>query len=1033
MPRRTSRRTPFRTSRHTVRGRGVRGRWLLALLGLALAVGRAAAPAGAQPQASAQPTRDVTGRVTIEGIGEPLPGALVAINGRAQGVQTNARGQFRLPVPQGDVVLLVRAIGYVRREVRVPAGQAAVEVALTRDVLQLERVTVTGAATTVDRRNAATAVTVVAAEDLARVPAPSLESQLQGKVVGANINMNSGAPGGGGQIQIRGPTSVLGRADPLFVVDGVLIDNTGTSTGINSVTGASGRGTNVTNASQDNAVNRLADINPNDIEDLQVLKGAAASAIYGSKATNGVIVITTKRGRAGANTYRALQRLGQNQLQNTLPSRRFPNRQAAIEASGTNPDAIARVNAAYDADPSPYYDNVRKLYDQRDPSFETVVSAAGGTERTRYFAGGTVKRDVGTQRGTNAALQSLRLNLDQSLGSRFTVGLSTNVLRDRAARGLSGNDNAQTSPLYVFAYAPGVIDLDRRDSVGNYVTNPFAGGGLRISNPFQTLSALVNSDETDRQIGGANVKYSAVTTDRHTVTLSFIGGIDRYDQSLRTYLPNYIQNEGADGFRGRVVEGSAASRLLNTSLNAVWTFTPRNRFFEASTSAGTQYEQRENNTFYVRARGLLPGTDYVNQGTPTISQTRLLVRDEALYAQEQVTVRERLLLSGRLRAERGSANGDRDKYYYFPAFSGSFRFTPPVPGADELKLRAAVGTSGNQPRYGDRDLTLNATGIIGGQNAVGTAATLGNPDIRPERMTEQEYGLDGSFFKQRLAFEATYFDRSIRDLLLAAPLAPTSGLGSQVINGGRLSTKGVELGLTAQPVQTRGFSWTSQTSWYTYTSLIKESAVPPFNVPNSGFGAEYGRARWVEGYRSTLIWGNRKRADGTTVDSVLGDAAPKFTMNFSNRFAAGPFGLNVVVDYRHKGYVSDMTQSIYDDAKNSYDYDDPAPNGDPRPLGLYRSQERTNGNSTVLIQDGSFVKLREVTLSWQAPRRLVARIPRASDLRVTLSGRNLFISTPYWGLDPEVSNFGNQNISRFVDLTIYPPSKSYFFSVDLGF
>lgn len=209
--------------------------------------------------------------------------------------------------------------------------------------------------------------------------------------------------------------------------------------------------------------------------------------------------------------------------------------------------------------------------------------------------------------------------------------------------------------------------------------------------------------------------------------------------------------------------------------------------------------------------------------------------------------------------------------------------------------------------------------------------------------------------------------------------------------------------------------------------------MPPFNVPDSGFGAEYGRARWVQGYRSTLIWGNRKRADGTTVDTVLGDAAPEFTMGFTNTFTAGPVGLNVVVDYRRGGAVSNMTQSIYDDGKNSYDYDKPAPNGDPRPLGLYRSQERTGGNSTVLIQDGSYVKLREVTLSWQAPRRLVARVPRATDLRVSASGRNLFISTPYWGLDPEVSNFGNQNISRFVDLTIYPPSKGVFFSVDVGF
>jgi outer membrane receptor protein involved in Fe transport len=371
--------------------------------------------------------------------------------------------------------------------------------------------------------------------------------------------------------------------------------------------------------------------------------------------------------------------------------------------------------------------------------------------------------------------------------------------------------------------------------------------------------------------------------------------------------------------------------------------------------------------------------------------------------------------------------------FYFPAFSASYRFESPTRWVDGLKLRAAVGTSGNQPRYGDRDVLLNALGIVGGQNAVGTPTQLGNPEVRPERMTEQEYGLDASFLKQRIAVEATHFDRAISDLLLAAPLSPTSGLGTRVINGGRLRTDGWELSLTGAPVDTRRLRWSSTVTWYTFKSVIEKSAVPPFNVPNSGFGAEYGRARWVEGYRSTLIWGNRKRADGTTVDSVIADAAPDYTMGFVNQVTAGPLSLNVVVDYREGGYVSNMTQSTYDDGKNSYDYDQPAPGGDPRPLGLWRSQQRTGGNTTVYIQDGSYVKLREIVLAWQVPARWARAIPRASSVQVSVAGRNLRTWSPYWGLDPEVSNFGNQNISRFVDLTIYPPSKSFFLSVDVGF
>lgn len=997
--------------------------WVAAAIGLAMSA-----------SVSAAQTRDVTGTVTDAGTKEPLIGAAVTVTGRAGGTVTNNKGVFRLAVPTtGEVVITVRFIGYLRREVRLAPGESSVEVALQRDALKLEGVTITGAATSVDRRNAATAVSVVNSEDLTRTPATSLEAQLQGKLVGANINMNSGAPGGGAQIQIRGPTSVLGRADPLFVIDGVLIDNTGTSTGINSITGASGRNTNITNSSQDNQVNRLADINPNDIENLQVLKGAAASAIYGAKATNGVIVITTKRGRAGVTRYNFLQRVGMNELQRSLGQRRFPSREAALAAAGTNPDAIARTNAAFDANPSPYFDNVAKLYDQRDLAYESVGSVSGGTDATRYFLTGTYKYEPGTQRRTDATLQTLRVNLDQTISPKWTAQLSTAFSRNEANRGLSGNDNAQTSPLYVLGFTPGVLDLDVRDAAGNYVTNPFAGGGNRISNPFQTINAIENRDATDRFIGSGTLKWAAYTSARNSVQLSAIGGVDRYNQDLVSYLPNYIQNEGADGFRGRSIQGSGESSLLNTSLNAVWTYTPANGWFESTTSAGLQAEQRYNNTFYVRARGLLPGTDYVNQGNQQTAQTRVEVRDQAAYAQQQLVIKDRWLIGGRIRGERSSVNGDRSKLYYFPALSTSYRLEKPLPMVDEFKVRAAIGTSGNQPRYGDRDLTFNALGIVGGQNAVGTATQLGNPAIKPEKMTENEYGVDASFLNKRLSLEATYFDRSITDLLLAAPLSPTSGIGTQVINGGKLRTDGYEVAVTALPIDRPGFSWNSTVSYYTYKSVVETSAVPPFNVPNSGFGAEYGRARWVEGYRSTLIWGNRKRADGTTVDSVVADAAPEYTMGFANRFDVGRLSMNVVVDYRKGGYVSNMTQATWDDGQNSWDYDKKAPNGDPRPLGLYRSQERTRGNTGIIIQDGSYVKLREVTLTFDAPKRWASLVPRASSLRVSASGRNLFTSTTYWGLDPEVSNFGNQNISRFVDLTIYPPSRSFFFSVDLGF
>ncbi|MEP6551665.1 MAG: TonB-dependent receptor plug domain-containing protein, partial [Gemmatimonadales bacterium] len=312
--------------------------------------------------AFAQGQREVTGRV-MAATGQPLSGVSVGIAGQSLAVRTNERGEFRLRVPEGNVTLFARTIGYKRGTASVPSGTSTADFSLEKDVLELEGVIVTGQATTVDRRNAATAVSVVSAEALSRVPAASLENALQGKVIGASINMNNGAPGGGAQIQIRGASSLIGRIEPLIIVDGVAISNAVRSNRMAVVTGS-------LNAAEENGTNRLADINPNDIQSVEVLKSAAASAIYGSQATNGVVVITTKRGREGSPRFNLTQRVGTSSLIRKQGSRHFQNLAAALSEIGGNPEGIAAATAACTATSCPYYDYQGDLYGRKDPSFE---------------------------------------------------------------------------------------------------------------------------------------------------------------------------------------------------------------------------------------------------------------------------------------------------------------------------------------------------------------------------------------------------------------------------------------------------------------------------------------------------------------------------------------------------------------------------------------------------------------------------------------------------------------------------------------
>jgi TonB-linked SusC/RagA family outer membrane protein len=1027
-----------------------------------------AAVLAAPPAVEAQ-TRDITGTVTVSGTATPLADVAVSVVGTTALTRTNPQGQFRLRAPAGPVVVAARAIGYKRMTMAVPAGQSTVNFVLERDVLQLEGVVVTGQATSVERQNAAVAVSSVSSEALNRVPSPALESALQGKVVGATINMNSGAPGGGGQIQIRGVTTILGNGEPLYVVDGVVISNAQIQSGMNSITGAGGG----ISGAQDNATNRLADINPATIANIEVLKGAAASAIYGSRATNGVVVITTKRGQSGAPRFDITQRVGTYTPLRPLGMRRFQTKDDAIEALEvyrSPADARRLADSVYALDPSPYHNYLAELYDERPLAYETAATMTGGSEQgTRYFVSASTKSGGGIMANTGARQSGLRVNLDQDFSSRWTVSAGADIVRSETDRGISNNDNNFVSPLYTFGYTPTIFDLRTRDANGNFPQNQIpGGGGANASNPFQTIEYLENNEDVWRMIGSTRVSFTALANEVHDVRLSFNGGIDRFNQTNIIYSPNFLQFEANDGLLGTAVRGTGNSFLMNGSVNAVYAFSPRGLPAVFRTSAGVSREYADQRVFRIGADGLIPGVELVNQGNTSLDDNRTRIVDQAIYAQEEISAFEdRLQVNLGMRADRSSANGDREKFYVFPKASAAYTFQAPIAGVDRLKLRTSVGQSGNRPDYGVREITLLNNFRIGGIGGIGANATLGNPNVKPEVMTEQEYGVDASFLGDRFALEATYFDRQVDDLYLRAPLAQSTGLTTQIFNGGQLHSNGLELGLTVNPIRNwNGLTWVSRVNYYTIDQEITELPIPSFLVGSSGFGAAFGRARIAQGASPTAIWGNRpyyRAADGTLTpapvgvylsdpaavkagqivrrDTIVAESTPDFQIAFPNDFTFRNFTVNFLLDWRKGGSVSNLTNNLFDEGKTAYDFDERVT---VQRVGLADTTYRRgdyrylawNGGSDarLYVQDGSYVKLRELTLGYQVPETFTSRAGLGTrSMRVSVSGRNLFTWSDYWGSDPEVSNFGNQTVARFVDLAPFPPSRSFFFSVDVGF
>jgi TonB-linked SusC/RagA family outer membrane protein len=971
-----------------------------------------ASPANAQ--------RRVTGRVTDQSSGQPVPGAAIQVQGTRIGTSAGDSGTFALQVPDGPVTLIVRRIGYQRNEIVLPPGEARLEVTLRRDVLQLETQVTTGAATSVARRNAANDVATVSAEQLSRVTAPSIENVLAGRIAGAQVTANSGAPGGGNQIRLRGVTSVFGSADPLYVVDGVIVSNEVIESGLNAITAASRSTSNSTN--QDNGVNRIADLNPNDIESLEVLKGASASAIYGSKAANGVIIIRTKQGTAGGTGYPTIdfvQRLGTRGLSRKYGARRFTLADARVYGA-TLGMSQAAVDSNYTACGG-FCDFEQQLFGEHPFNYETSLALRGGSGQTSYFASGYNSYDGGIQKNTGYRKQSLRLNLTQLLRPSLTVTFNNNLVRTLTSRGVSNNDNANVTPYFIFATTPSWFDM--RPTKGIYPVTPVAG-----SNVFQDGDFIKTPEEVYRLISSVGAAYAAFAGDQQSLTFRLDAGIDRFNQQDNIVSPRFLFFAPNNGLPGTVTSLSANVLRANANLSAIHEFAPASRSWNATTSVGLQREISSQRSTNIVTRDVLVGQENVNRGAATeVFADREEARGLAVFGQEEILAHDqRLLATAGARAERSTVNGDINKFYFFPKASLSYRMPGLFGLFDDFKPRIAVGESGNQPLYIQK-YTPAQIGTYTGQISFQPGLIQGNSKIRPERETEVEGGIDASWWNQRASLALTFYQKSIKDLILNVVPAPSLGYNVSVQNGGSIRNRGTEVVLGLTPLQNDRFTWISHTTFAKNIGIVTglPAGVPFFNIERDAsgqrvaFGSGYGIGRLEVGKRVTQIVATDS-VGGTVLEVQKGDAAPDFTMGFSNDLTFGKLRLTSLFDWFRGGDLVNVTMDVYDSFGLSPNLADG---------GLLRATRNDARSVSQYVQNASFVKLRELTLSYELPASFASSLLRgARGLRVELSGRNLKTWSNYPGVDPEVSNFGSQQISRFIDLAPFPPSRTFYFT-----
>ena len=948
-------------------------------------------------------SQTLSGKITDSETGEPLPGAQVFVKGTFVGTTTDVNGAYSLDV-DGSVTVVVAYIGYKTQEVATSGGSG--DFAMEPDVLRQDEVVVTGLVSTVKRRNAANAVASVSGDDLVNAPTQTLDQALSGQFAGVNIRRNTGAPGGGVNVNLRGQSTLTGSTQPLYVIDGVIVNNDANQSGIDVVTAATGAGSS---RPQGQPTNRIGDINPNDIESIEVLKGASAAAIYGAKASNGVIIIKTKRGRGGKTKFNFSTKTGQSSLLRKMGHRVFETYAEAEEQYGA--DVASLGNNASGSWAGNDFDYEEILYGETGQLTEHTLSAVGGDESTQFYLGGQYMDEGGIIKNTGYKKLSGRMNVDHRLSEKAKVSVSTNLIRSEADRGVTGNDNTNMTYGFSIGFTPSFIDIRDTDGDGVYPINP-----TNPSNPLETAEYFVNNEVTHRALGSMTFDYNLYRASNMDLGFLAVAGADFYNQENEVFIPPFLQIESSKDEAGQSVMTTTDNLNTNLSLNLVHKMKMSGMNF--NTTAGLQYETYDWNSVFVHASGMIPTQTNVDKASSqSVYHDRKKRQDRGQFFQEEITVGDNLYVAFSMRGDVSSTMGDTETKEWYPKAAASYQLGE-FAVFDNLKLRGAFGQTGNMPQSKAKYTTMSSSNI-GGINGLVASSTRGNASIKPERTTEMEFGMDFSLMNGLASVEATMYQQDIEDLILLVDLPPSSGASYAWENGGEMTTNGMEFALGLNPtalVSVGGLDWNFHMTYYTNESEVTKLTVDPYNF--GGFATFLGTYRIEEGYSPTAIVGS-EMTDGK--HDVLGDENPDYRISFRNSFSFGPVSLSFLIDRKEGGSAINLANLIYDLGGTTADFEE---NGGDRLANL-------GAVTAPYIESTSYTALRDLSMTYTLPSSMTEGFG-ISYLQVGLSARNWWMQSDYRGLSPEVSQFGNEAVGGSVDTNPFPLSKSIYLTLSMG-
>lgn len=952
-------------------------------------------------------SQTVTGVVTDAETGEPLVGVTILVTGTTVGATTNLEGRYQITVPEDRNVLEFSFIGYqtVREEVD---GREEINVELSEDLQLLDDVVVVGYGT-MDRRQVTSSISQISSRDLEDTNLSTTDQALQGRVSGVQFTSTSGVLGAPSSIRIRGAASITASTTPLVVIDGIPVTNPTTAGSATIGIGAGGAG-----------INPLLNLNPNDIESFEVLKDASASAIYGSRGSNGVILITTKSGRADqqivnirstagvvseTNNYDMMNGEEFTQIWNDAASNLF-----GVPLGEDTPFSLPREDITNT--------NWMDLVSQTGYMQETSASVSGGTEATRYYISGTYRWEEGFVRNNELNRYSARLRLDHSLTDNVKVGLNINPTRTDNFRVYT--ENAVAAPFtYAALYYPNVAPRDEDGSLNlDVAPNPF---GQFSGTPLSNVEGVNFESNLTQLITAADLEWNI--TENLAFNTNF--SVDLFQLSERYKRATF----STDGFP----DGNAFAlqdQYRNYNLNATLQFRDNWDDHTLSVLGGLDLQHSTNNAFSAFARGF-PNDLLQNISSAaepiTTTGTGTSYAFEGYFSRASYSYLDRYMLTATARVDGSSRFGIDNRYGFFPSLSAGWIVSDEEwygnnAAVDFLKLRASVGQTGNA-EIGN----FAYQGLVGfGNNyngvAGGAITQLGNPDLRWEKTTQLDGAIEFGIFESHLRGSVGYYIKDTDDLLLDVPISSVNGFTTFTQNVGEIRNQGMEVELTADVFQ-GDFSWTSSVNVSTVKneviSLVEgqddqifgqhivregEPLGSFYQVRYAGPNPENGNAQWLT-------------ADGEVTENystdhrvITGNPFPDYFGGFTNTFAYRGLDMRVFFQFSYGndiyrgdgGFTDSNLNSLFNQSTRQNDYWTPENTdaANPRPILL-----EANGSqaSTRYLEDGSYLRLKQATIGYTLPEELTGNV-RA---RIYAQGTNLLTFTDFNGMDPEAASSGN--------------------------